>query len=192
MVRQGGVALEDVVGNSRQVKGGIAMTPFCLYIRGCPGTGKHTVARILQRDLGCRMLWVHDFDAVYKAIGEHRVPLLTDRLMGATARYLMETGQNLIYVRPSRSKESVAGIRHAAIEDYGFSFTSVRLWARYSVMCQRVERRWHESDFRVTTKAGLDEYLSARPEEPFAGETCIETSDLEPEEVAAKIKRLLP
>jgi hypothetical protein len=58
-------------------------------------------------------------------------------------------------------------------------------------MQQRIERRWHENEFRVTTKAGLDEYLETRPEESFRGETCIDTSDLEPEEVAAKIKVLL-
>lgn len=165
--------------------------PVCLYLRGCPGTGKHTVARILERDLGWPVLWVHQFDAVYTAIGEHRVPDLTDELMGRTADHLMKAGRDFLFVRPSRSSGSVAytsGIARAN----GYKFLPVRLTAAYPVLAQRVTRRWHESPFRITTREALDEYLAARPEEEFAGEYVIDTATLTPEQVAGRVKELLP
>ncbi len=152
--------------------------PVCLYLRGVPGSGKHTVAELLSRDLGWPLVWVHHFDAVYAAIGEHRVPDLTDKLIEATAAYLMKKRKNLIIVRPSRQ---VHGMECAAVDaqDFDYKFVPVQLTARYATLATRVTRRHYESPFRITTAAALDEYLAARQPEAFPGETIIETDDLD-------------
>ncbi len=167
--------------------------PVCLYIRGAPGTGKHTVARILERDLGWPMLWVHQFDAVYKAIGEYKVPELTDRLIEATADHLARQGNSFLIVRPSRG---IAGLdrlwKRNSSHWFQYTITPVRLTAPYAVLAQRVTRRSYESPCRITTREGLDEYLGARPEESYPGEHVIDTEKLSPEQVAGRIKELLP
>lgn len=167
--------------------------PTCLYLRGCPGSGKHTVARILERDLGWPRLWVHHFDPVYRAIGEYKVPDLTDHLMYVVARHLIRRGRDFLAVRPSRDSGSVASMDgHARL--YGYAFVPVRLTASYDTLVTRVRRRekGNESPFRLTTKEALDEYLTARPEQPYPGEFVIDTDRLTPEQVAGKIKELLP
>ncbi len=163
--------------------------PVCLYLRGSPGTGKRTTADILERDLGWPVLWVHQFDAVYTAIGEYKVPRLTDGLIREVCRHLIAKGKSFIVVRPAREANSVR--YNGSIND-DFHFVAVRLTAPYPVLAQRVTRRWHESPFRITTREALDEYLSARPEEEFPGEYVIDTAALTPEQVAGRIKELLP
>ncbi len=164
--------------------------PTVLYLRGSPGTGKRTVADVLERDLRWPVLWVHQFDAVYTAIGEYKVPALTDKLMRATAAHLMERGRDFIAVRPSRQTWGLEGIK-ADAGSYGYRFVAVRLTAAYPVLVQRVTRRWHESPHRLTTREALDEYLSARPEEAFPGEFEVKTDSLTPEQVAGRVKELL-
>lgn len=164
--------------------------PTCLYLRGAPGTGKRTVADLLERDLGWPVLWVHAFDPIYKAIGEYKVPELTDTFMTATASHMMKQGRDIILVRPSRDFESVQRINKAAYW-LGCTFVPVRLTASYATLCTRITRRWHDSPFRLTTKEALDEYLNARPESEFPGEHVIDTDKLSPEQVAGRIKELL-
>lgn len=166
--------------------------PTCLYLRGTPGTGKNTVARILERDLGWPRLWCHHFDAVYRVIGEYKVPELTDMLMRYVARHIIKNqGRDFMIVRPSRNR---VGLDHIApiARHHGYTFIPVRLTASYPVLVTRVTRRWAESPFRLTTKEALDEYLGARPESEYPGEHVIQTDDLAPEEVAGRIKELLP
>lgn len=168
------------------------LMPVVVYIRGAPGTGKRTVADLLERDLKWPVLWVHHFDAVYNAIGEYKAPSLTNKLMLATAQFMFERGKNFLVVRPSRDALSV---RIMAVDStryrHQYKFIPVRLTASYRNLCTRVTRRWHESPFRLTTKEALDEYLDARPEQPFDGEHVIDTDNLTPEQVAGKIKELL-
>lgn len=139
---------------------------------------------------------MHHFDAVYRAVGDHRVPDLTDRLMAETADWLFERGRSFLIVRPSRDWRSVAGVWIRA-KDRGFRFVAVRLTARYETLVTRVTRRacGNESPFRVCSKAALDEYLSARPEEPWPtdmqGEVEVKTDLLTPEQVVGRIKELL-
>ena len=167
--------------------------PTCLYLRGAPGTGKRTVSDVLERDLGWPVLWVHHFDAVYKAIGEHRVPRLTDDLMNAVADYLTGQLRNFIIVRPTRDTTALKNLGMTAGPEWRKSgAVLVRLPADYATLCTRVTRRWHESPYRITTREALDEYLNARPEEPFAGEHVIDTTHLTPEQVAGRVKELLP
>ncbi len=164
--------------------------PTVLYLRGVPGTGKHTVARILERDLGWPRLWVHHFDAIYRIIGEHRVPDLTDKLFRDVADYLMQKQRDFIIVRPSRQTRSMESIAEEC-RKFGYSFLPVRLTASYDTLLTRVTRRWHESDFRVNSKAGLDEYLGDRKEEEFPGEHVVNTDKLTPEDAAAQIRKLI-
>ncbi len=166
--------------------------PTCLYIRGVPGSGKHTVGCLLERDLGWPMLWVHLFDPVYATVGEHKAPDLTDRLMAAAADYLIHyKGRDLIVVRPSRQIAGMQRIRDDA-SAHGYKFIPVRLTAAYPILATRVTRRWTESPFRLTTREALDEYLADRPEEAFPGEFVVETDRMSPEQVAGRIKELLP
>jgi broad-specificity NMP kinase len=165
--------------------------PVCLYLRGAPGTGKDTVSSLLVRDLGWPRVWVHDFDAIYTAIGQHKVPDLTDKLIRDVASYLIDQKRNLIVVRPSRQTWGMEAIRSRAAFS-GYELVVVKLVASYATLVTRVTRRWTESPFRLTTKESLDEYLGARKEEVFPGEIEIDTTSLTPEVVAGRIKELLP
>lgn len=165
--------------------------PTLLYLRGSPGTGKNCVARILERDLNWPRLWVHHLDSLFRVFGEHRLPRLTDEILTLAACYMTTTGRDFIFVRPSRDAESVHRIM-VATEKSGYRFIPVRLTASYNVLVTRVTRRWNESPFRLTTKEALDEYLQARPESEFPGEVVIDTDKLSPEQVAGRIKELLP
>ncbi len=166
--------------------------PVCLYLRGVPGSGKYTVSRILERDLGWPRLWVHHFDAVYRAIGDYKVPWMTDRLMAVVAIELMNRGKDFICVRPARQAVALSYIVQET-NRFGHDFIPVRLTASYETLVTRVERRrcGNESPFRLTSKEALDEYLDARPEQPFDGETVIDTDSLTPEQVADRIKVLV-
>lgn len=165
--------------------------PLCLYIRGEPGSGKNTVARILERDLKWPRLWCHQYDTTFKVVGEHRCPDLTDKLMRVTANYLMQQKRDLLVVRPSRQTWGMRGIAEEA-EAFGYTFVPVKLTASYQTLVTRVTRRWSESPFRLTTKEALDEYLAARHEEAWSGEHVIDTDKLTPEQVCGRIKELLP
>jgi len=164
--------------------------PTCLFIRGAPGTGKNTVARLLERDLKWPRLWVHHFDAIYRIIGEYKCPSLTDKLIRDVASHLMERQRDLMIVRPSRQTWGMDCIKNIATV-FKFNFVPVQLTASYDNLVTRVTRRWTESPFRLTTKEALDEYLGSRPEQSFDGEHVINTDDLTPEEVAARVKELL-
>ena len=168
--------------------------PTCLYIRGTPGTGKRTVADILERDLGWPVLWVHHFDAVYKAIGEYRNSKLTTDMMMPAVLHVLNQKRDLIIVRPTRDPWIIKVIEAECkiLKSRQFTFVPVRLTANYATLCTRITRRWHESPFRLTTKEALDEYLAARPESEFPGEHVIDTDKMTPEQVAGRIKELLP
>lgn len=171
--------------------------PVCLYLRGTPGSGKRTCADILERDLKWPVLWVHHFDAVYKAIGEYKCPVLTNHLMASVVKHLIyQRHVNFMVVRPSRDISAMNVVKkHCetfAVHKPNYTFIPIRLTADYKTLCTRVTRRWHDSPFRLTTKEALDEYLADRPESEFPGEHVIDTTDLTPEQVAGKIKELLP
>lgn len=164
-----------------------------LYIRGKPGTGKHTVSKIIANYLKWPVLWVHDFDAVYRAIGEHRDPYLTDDLMNAVAKRVMTSGRDFMIVRPSRDWVSVSEVeREAVYREY--RMVVVRLTADYGTLQERIAARvvgGDSSPFRVSTKAALDEYLSARPDTDYPGECVIPTDGIGPEIVARRIVELV-
>lgn len=160
-----------------------------LYVRGEPGTGKHTVGQMVANYLGWPMLWVHLFDPVYRLVGDHRVPALTDELMTATATHLMSSGRDFLVVRPSRWWGSVSDVRTEA-EGRGYRFVLVRLAAEYPTMLSRVLSRSDRSEFRISTKEALDEYLAARPAVEL-DETVIDTTRTGPELVARRVVSLV-
>lgn len=137
------------------------------------------------------MVWVHSFDKLYEAIGEYRVPDLTDRLILSTATHLMIRKRDFIVCRPSRQIGGMKFIEGQCKSRETYKFVPVQLTAAYSTLATRVTRRHYESPFRITTKAALDEYLAARQPEAFPGETIIDTDDLQPKQVAERIKGLL-
>jgi broad-specificity NMP kinase len=166
--------------------------PVLLYIRGVPLSGKKTTSEILEPDLGWPCLWVHDHNVTYKKIGTHKCPDLTDKLMRDVALYVMDVQKrDFMVVRPSRGTWGMWSLRNAALER-GYMFVAVQLTATREELIRRMAGRGPEDECRISTVPELDEYLTARPEEPFAGEHVIDTTSLTPEQAAGKVKELLP
>jgi predicted kinase len=164
-----------------------AVTKHFLYLRGDPGVGKVTVARLLERDLGWRLFWFHDIkNAVFNVVREHRIPRLMDDVTLPIMKYLLEHGADIIYVRPSPDKATVERARQLLDQYPHYRFYSVRLTARRDTLAERVEQR--DDPYRISSRRALDEYLDSRPVAAVEHELLIETDDLSPAEVAAKIK----
>lgn len=164
--------------------------PTCLYIRGEPGAGKKTTADILKRDLGWALCWLHRLDGVYEIVGHHPPPDVMDQVLRPVVGYLMRQGRDILFVRPARSRLSVDAVSRQA-KARGYKFICVRLTASYETLLNRVCQR-EPSEYRVWDGEGLDRYLEARPLEPFPGEFEVKTDTLTPEQVAGRVKELLP
>jgi predicted kinase len=158
-----------------------------LYLRGEPGTGKHTVAKLLEQRLGWKVFWLHDLDSLCVLFGTSKLARLMDDVTKAVLGHFFETGQNLIYVRPSRDRETVYRVLRLA-ERAGYRTVLVTLAADYETLRGRVEARVG-SDWRVSTRAGLDEYLS-RPATAPEG-VVVQTGGKTAEEVADEVRGLL-
>lgn len=159
-----------------------------LYIRGEPGAGKITVGRLLEQSLGWPLLWFHDFDFLRNVIDTREVEDTIGNVVCESLSKLMSTGKSVIYIRPSRTWATVERVK-ALAEKHGHRFVLVGLTAKYFELCERVQRR--DDEHRITTREGLDEYLS-RPEcYEFPGQHIIDTTMLKPADVAEAIKNLL-
>lgn len=165
------------------------MTTF-LYLRGEPGSGKITVARILEKELGWTLFWLHDLDAICKIVGDHRIPRLMDEITIPIIRYLLKSKKNIIYVRPSRDSETVHLIQDLVNKDTDYNFKLIYLNATYETLCKRVSSRM-ENNYRIHTKDALDEYRGSRPKIHLPEEEIIRTDYISPEAVAAIIKSYL-
>lgn len=165
------------------------MAKHFLYLRGEPGSGKITVARLLQEQLGWRLFWIHDLDNIARLVGDHRVPRLMDAVSGAVIKHLLASGQDIIYVRPSRERRTVELVHDLAAQA-GYKFTLVSLCASYDTLLKRVCQRpdTEGNAFRIKTKARLDEYLTDRPLTEIDGDLVIDTDLRTPAEVAELIK----
>ena len=161
-----------------------------LYLRGKPGSGKITVARILEQQLGFKLFWFHDIkNAVYGIVREHRIPRLMDEITAPILNYLLERKENILYVRPSPDKETVENIRTLTGKDPEYRFVVILLEASYETLQERVQGR--DDPFRITSKADLDSYLSERSMAEIPGEHIIQTDALDPTQTAAEIVRII-
>ena len=165
------------------------MSKQLLYLFGEPGTGKITVARILQERLGWRLFWLHDLDSVCAIVGRYPIPRLMDRISKAVLEELMADGRSIIYVRPSRDRESVAGVMDLA-RAAGYGTCLVRLWADRETLVGRVSSRG-KSLCRIGSAEELDRYLMARPATSGLGAVTVSTVGKPPEQVADEIQHLL-
>lgn len=166
------------------------MSKKLLYLFGEPGTGKITIAHILQARLGWRLFWLHDLDPICSIVGRYPLPRLMDRVSLAVLEELMEAGENIVYVRPSRDRESVARVldlaRFAGYESY-----PIRLWAPRWALLERVATR-EPSQFRVGNNEQLTRYLDNRPStSDCLASMTVNTFDQTPEQSADEIERYL-
>ncbi len=108
------------------------MQKYFLYVRGNPGVGKITVARILEKELGWRVFWFHDVkNAVYNIVQEHRIPRLMDEVTAPIISRLLSKGDNIIYTRCSPDKETVDKVRSLVTSDASYTFLPILLTASY-------------------------------------------------------------
>ncbi len=163
--------------------------PTVLYLRGEPGSGKKTVADILNRDRQWALCWLHSLDDVYRIIGHHPPPAVMDAILRPVVNYLMWKKRDILFVRPARTRQSVESVAEAA-KCLGYKFICIRLTANYDTLLDRVCQR-EPNDFRVYDGEGLDNYLNARPLEEFPGEHTVNTDKLTPEDAAAQIRKLI-
>lgn len=166
------------------------MSKHFIYLRGQPATGKITIARILEKELGWKVFWFHELkNAVYDIVKEHRIPRLMDDLTRPILQFLLERGDNLIYVRPSPDKETIESVNSLLQEYPDYDIKVVRLTATYETLLERVKNR--KDEYRISTKEDLDEYVNSRPETPFPGEYSIATDEYTPEEIAKEIIKII-
>ncbi|NCU30653.1 hypothetical protein EOL73_03285 [Candidatus Saccharibacteria bacterium] len=157
-----------------------------LFIRGRPATGKITVARIIEKELGWKVFWLHELkNTVVDIVKEHRIPRLMDDLTASILRFIMDRGDNVIFVRPSPDKETVNAITNlvSSYEDYGISV--FRLTASYDNLLERATSR--DDEYRIRTKEELDGYIQSREEAVVEGEYIIVTDSKTPRQVADEI-----
>jgi hypothetical protein len=158
-----------------------------VFLRGEPGVGKITVARLLSRDLpSWDLLWFHDFCRDEPAGG--RASEDAERRVMAAVRESVgrrhDKRKSVIYVRPARTAAAVNPVRAvAASADY--HFLPIRLTAEYATLCERIRGRAEQ--FRVSTPAELDKYRAGRVLETVPGEVVIATDDLSAGQVAGKV-----
>ena len=161
-----------------------------VYLRVKPATGKITTARILEKELGWKLFWFHDLkNAVYGIVKEHRIPRLMDELTNPVITYLLERGDDVIYVRPSPDKETVEAV-HATLRAHpDYKLHVIRLEASYDMLLERAQQR--DDPFRISNKTDLDEYIQSRQVVDVDGEHIIMTDGLSPEAIATKIRTII-
>lgn len=164
-------------------------TGTLLFIRGEPGSGKITVARILEQRLGWKLFWLHDLDGIVKIVGGNKIPRLMDDITKPVITHLIREHKNLIYVRPARDKETVEEVKSLAAK-LGVKVNLVRLTASFDSLVYRVEQR-DEASYRLSSKIELEEYLKARPLAEVEGEVVIGTDNDTPQQTANRIEALL-
>jgi DNA polymerase III delta prime subunit len=157
-----------------------------LYLRGTPGVGKITVARVLEADLGWRLFWFHDLkNAVVDIVKEHEIRGLMDSVSEPVMRYMMGQGHDVIFVRPSGGRKTIDGIRSIVHEYPQYVFHPVQLTATYDTLVERVTKR--VDPYRISNQAGLDRYLERSESSKLDDEHVVPTDGLTPEQVAADV-----
>jgi cytidylate kinase len=161
-----------------------------LMIRGCPGSGKITVARLLAERLGWKLFWLHDLDPIFRLVEDHRDATFIDNLTAPILRKLLRANDKLIYVRPARCRDSVDMVVDLT-DKSGHDLKIFRLTASQETLDERVNTRDPQSEFRIGDSSDLAEYVNARLEEPYYGEIVITTDGFTPEQVADSIQMIL-
>ncbi|HSX42055.1 MAG TPA: AAA family ATPase [Candidatus Saccharimonadales bacterium] len=157
-----------------------------LYLRGEPGVGKITVARIIQKTLSWKLFWFHELkNIIFDIVEEHRIPKLMDQVTLPVIKFLLAQNQNIIYVRPSPDPKTINIARRAVEKFPNYRFLVVTLAAPYETLAKRVSRR--NENYRISNRTDLDKYLKDKPSVNYRGEIVIETDGLSPKQVAEKV-----
>lgn len=161
-----------------------------LYLRGTPGSGKITIARILERRLGWKLFWFHDLkNSVYDIVKEHRIPRLMDDITQPIVTHLLLNLHNVIYVRPSPDEETIRKIQRTVCAHPSYSFLVIRLEASYDSLLARVTAR--RDPYRITAREDLDAYLTERVMAHIPEEHIVSTDELAPDEAADRIIEII-
>ncbi len=163
-------------------------TGTLLLLRGEPGSGKITVARILEERLKWKLFWLHDLDGICTIVGGNKIPRLMDDMTKPVLVHLIREHKNLIYVRPARDRETVDEVKSIA-GGLGVKVKVVRLTASLDRLVYRVEQR--DAGYRLSSKIELEQYLRSRPLAEIEGEIVLSTESDSPTQTADKIEALL-
>ena len=164
-----------------------------IYIRGLPGSGKITVARLLKKKLQnhYHLFWYHDLkDAVRRIVGDLRIPLLMDEVTKPIIKYLIQNDKNIIYTRASSRSEGVKKIKNL-VEKGGYKFYLITLTASYEELVRRLSK--YRGSQRPFGKSDLDGYLDIKPKMKKLGtyDFWIDTTQLSPKQVTNNIMERL-
>jgi len=155
-----------------------------IYVRGMPGVGKITVARILKDKTGFNLYWHHDIkNAVQRVVEKYRIPRLMDKVQIPIVKDLLEDNKFIIYVRPSPDIKTVNSVKKLIKKYSNYSFYLFTLVADRETLEKRVKSR--KDPYRICTTEEFDDYFTNKPKfRKVKNDFWIDTSNLKPEEIA--------
>ena len=160
-----------------------------LFVRGYPAVGKITTARSLEKELGWKVLWIHDIkNVIFNVIGDHNLRNLMKTVLEAILKELMERNENVIFVRTAMNNETVERVKQLVESQDDYDFQLVTLLASKETLLSRVASR--ETDLhRPSSQQELEMYLDRVPDhESFSDkEIVVDTDKLSVEGVTQQI-----
>lgn len=156
-----------------------------IYLRGSPGSGKHTIGQLLAKELGCGYLWFHD---LYREERPNALKIARTILPALAVR--LATGNDLVFTRPSKLASTVEQAVTLA-GHMGYTTKVIKLVAPRETLLQRVTSREPQL-WRVSNEQRLDEYLGdLGGPEPYGGEHIVFTGTNTPEKCVQWIREVL-